>query len=58
MLECKRNEITDIGFKDPDKMHEVTIEEPFYKEDTTEALLRFLKRQNDKKEILLPYNFK
>jgi len=57
-LECKRDEITDIGFIDPDTMHEKTIEEPMYNKDTPETLLRFLKRQRDKKIILWPYTFK
>jgi len=58
MLECKRDEITDFGFIDPDKIHEVTIENPIHNKDTPATLLRFLKRQRDKKEILFPYNFK
>ena len=58
MLECKRDEITDIGFIDPDKMHEVTIEDPIHNKDTPATLLRFLMRQRDKKEILWPYSFK
>ena len=58
MLECKRDEIKHIGFIDPDTMHEVTIEDPIYNRDTPETLLRFLKRQRDKKIILWPYNFK
>ena len=58
ILECKRDEITDIGFTDPDKVREVTIENLFYNKDTPEILLRFLKRQRDNKEILFPYNFK
>jgi len=49
MLECKRDEITDIGFIDPDKMHEVTIEDPIHNKDTPATLLRFLKQQRDKK---------
>jgi hypothetical protein len=57
MLECKRDEIKDIGFIDPDTMHVKTIEEPLYNRDTPETLLRFLKRQRDKKIILWPYNF-
>ena len=52
MLECKMDEITDIGFIDPDKMHEVTIEDKVHNKDTPETLLKFLKRQRDKKEIL------
>ena len=58
MLECRREEITDIGFIDPDKMHEVTVEDPIHNKDTPATLLRFLKRQRDKKKILFPYNFK
>jgi hypothetical protein len=57
-LECKRDEITDIGFIDLDTMHEKTIEDPIYNKDTPETLLRFLKRQRDKKIILWPFNFK
>jgi len=57
MLESKRDDITDIGFIDPDTMHETTIKEPVYNKDTPETLLRFLKRQRDKKQILWPYNF-
>ena len=58
ILECRKDEITDIGFIDPDKVHEVTIENPFVNKDTPGTLLRFLKRQHDKKEILFPYKFK
>ncbi|KAK1645151.1 hypothetical protein QYE76_062956 [Lolium multiflorum] len=41
MLECKRDEITDIGFIDPNTMHVRTIEEPLYNKDTPETLLRY-----------------
>ena len=58
MLESKRDDITDIGFIDPDTMHEITIKDPVHNKDTPETLLRFLKRQRDKKQILWPYNFK
>ena len=57
MLECKRDEITDIGFIDPHTMHVKTIEDPLYNKDTPETLLRFLKRQRDKRLIIWPYNF-
>lgn len=57
MLECKRDEITDFGFIDPDKIHAVTIKDPIHNKDTPATLLRFLKRQRDKREILFPYNF-
>nr|XP_051196578.1 uncharacterized protein LOC127309906 [Lolium perenne] len=57
MLECKRDDITDIGFIDPNTMHVKTIDNPLYNKDTPQTLLRFLKRQRDKKLILWPYNF-
>ena len=57
MLECKRDEITDIGFIDADTIHEETIKNPMHNKDTPETLLKFLKRQRDKKQILWPYNF-
>ena len=57
MLECKRDDITDIGFIDPETMHEATIKDPVYNRDTPETLLRFLKRQRDKKQILWAYLF-
>ncbi|KAK1610209.1 hypothetical protein QYE76_033882 [Lolium multiflorum] len=40
MLECKRDEITNIGFIDPHTMHVKTIEDPLYNKDTPETLLR------------------
>ncbi|KAK1693556.1 hypothetical protein QYE76_010253 [Lolium multiflorum] len=46
MLECKRDEITDIGFIDPDTMHVKTIEEPLYNRDTPETLLRVMSWQS------------
>ena len=54
--ECRVGGIWDIGFIDPDKIHEVTVEQ--YAQDTEDVLLTFLKRQSTKKEILFPYNFK
>ena len=56
IIECRKDEITDIGFIDPDKVHEVTIEH--YAQDIEQFLLMFLKRQSTKKEILFSYNFK
>ena len=58
MLELKKDEIKDIVFIDPDKLHELTIENPYYNKDTPATLLRFLKRQTDKTQILWSYNFK
>ncbi len=54
--ECRVGGIWDIGFIDPDKIHEVTVEQ--CAEATEDVLLTFLKRQSTKKEILFPYNFK
>ena len=58
MLDYKRagGVNSDVGFIDPDKVHEVNIlERP---EEVKETLLRCFKRHRNKKEILLPYNFK
>ena len=57
MLECKRDDINDIGFIDAETMHQVTITDPLHNKDTPATLLRFLKRQRDKKQILWPYLF-
>jgi len=54
--ECNRERIYDIGFIDPDVIHEYTVlNNP---EETKANLLRFLKKQNTRTEILFPYNFK
>jgi len=58
MLDLKRKKNKDFGWIDPDKYHEVTIENPYYNKDTPGILLRFFKRHSDKKEILFPYNLK
>ena len=55
--ECRMGGIWDIGFIDPDKVHEVTVEDPLYVQDTEDRLLTFFKRQSTKKEIPFPYNF-
>ena len=58
MLDYKRERITpeDIGFIDPNIVHEVNIQKK--PEEVKQALLRCFKRHRNKKEILLPYNFK
>ena len=56
MLDCKREGISDIGFIDPDKVHEVNIQDK--PKEVKETLLRCFKGQRNKKEILFPYNFK
>ena len=55
MLECRRGELYDIGFIDPNTVHEVTVRE--YAKDTEDNLLRFLQKQANKEEIFFPYNF-
>ena len=45
----------EVGFIDPDKVHEVNIQDK--PEKVKETLLRCFKRHRNKKEILLPYNF-
>ena len=56
ILKCKRGQIYDLGFIDPNTVHEVTVKE--YAKDTEDYLLRFLIKQETKMEILFPYNFK
>ena len=56
ILECKRGQIYDLGFIDPNTVHEVTVKK--YAKDTEDYLLRFLTKQETKMEILFPYNFK
>jgi hypothetical protein len=54
--ECRLAGIWDFGFIDPYSFHQETIEK--FNKDTPDDLLRFLKRQSTKKEILWPYGFK
>ena len=55
MLECRRGGLYDIGFIDPNTVHEVTVRQ--YAKDTEDNLLRFLLKQANKEEIFFPYNF-
>ena len=55
-LECKRGKLYDIGFIDPNTVHEVTVRQ--YPKDTEDNMLRFLVKQADKEDIFFPYNFK
>ena len=57
ILECKKGQIYDLGFIDPNTVHEETVV-PKYAKETEDNLLRFLIRQETKREILFPYNFK
>jgi hypothetical protein len=56
MLQCKRGQIYDVGFIDPNTVHEFTVQK--HPKDTEEYLLTFLMKQETKEEILFPYNFK
>ena len=58
MLDLKRKKNKDFGWIDPDKYHEVTIEDPLYNKGTPGDLLSYFKQHRDKKTILWPYNFK
>ena len=48
--------IIDIGFVDPDKVHNETVKH--YPDQTVENLLRFLKEQDFCDSILFPYNYR
>ena len=56
MLECKRGQIYDVRFIDPNTIHEVMAQK--HPKETEEYLLTFLMKQETKEEILFPYNFK
>ena len=56
ILEYKSDGIYDIGFVDPYIINETMIQ--YHAKDTEDNLLRFMKAQNTKTEILFPYNFK
>ena len=54
--ECKRRHINNIGFVDPDKVHNDTVKG---NPDETEAnLLRFVTEQSFCDSILFPYNYR
>ena len=55
MLECRRGGLYDIGFIDPNTIHEVTVQQ--YAKDIEDNLLRFLQKQANKEKIFFPYNF-
>ena len=56
ILECKKGEIYDIEFINPNTVHEVTLQK--HPADTEKNLLAALFGQQNRKEILFPYNFK
>jgi hypothetical protein len=56
ILECKKGRIYDIGFINPNTINEYTI--AHNAEDTEKNLLKALIGQQNRREILFPYNFK
>ena len=55
ILECKRGQIYDIGFINPNTVHEFTVK--MSPKDIEKVLLRALIEQQNRREILFPYNF-
>ena len=55
ILKCKRRGIYDIGFIDPYYIHEETVKE--YAADTQNNLVKALRFNWTKREILFSYNF-
>ena len=56
ILECKEGQIYDIGFINPYTVHEVTLRN--HPADIEKNLLDALLGQQNRTEILFPYNFK
>ena len=56
ILQCKRGQIYDIGFIDPNFIHEKSLNE--FCIDAENNLVRALRFSETKREILFPYNFK
>ena len=56
MLECKRNNIYDVGFIDPYIINEHTLHK--HPKDVEHDPYTFLVENNFCKKILFPYNFK
>ena len=55
ILQCKRGQIYDIGFIDPYYIHEETVQK--WPDDTENNLVKALRFNETKREILFPYNF-
>lgn len=56
ILQCNKGQIYDIGFIDPNTVNEKTVKD--HPKDIENYLLKFLLKQETKREILFPYNFK
>ena len=55
ILECKRGRIYDIGFVDPYFVHQKTLQK--WPIETENNLVKALRFQETKREILFPYNY-
>ena len=55
ILKCKRGQIYDIGFVDPYYIHKETLQK--WPGDTENNLVKALRFNETKREILFPYNF-
>ena len=55
ILECKREQIYDIGFIDPYFVNQKTLR--LSPNDTEDAIVKALRFHEHKREILFPYNF-
>ena len=55
ILHYKRREIYDIGFIDPYYIHEETVQK--FADETQNNLVKALRFNEIKREILFPYNF-
>ena len=55
ILKCKRGQIYDIGFVDPYYINEETLQRHY--NDTEDNLVRALRFNETKREILFPYNY-
>ena len=56
IVECKRAGMYDIGFINPNIIHEVTVKN--HATETEANLLKSLLKNQNKDKILFPYNFK
>ena len=56
VIECGKGGVYDIGFVDPNRVHCVSVRDK--PAETEDILLKSLWKQQLKREILLPYNFK
>jgi hypothetical protein len=54
--ECKKFSYLNVGFVDPDKVHNDTVRDN--PGETENNLLRFFTNQKDRDSILFPYNYR